>query len=108
MLNVTFSDAAPFYYQVTIVTKRALVALWRSHDYLFSRLFSHISLSLFISLALLRLGRSVGDLQSRVFGMYVFFRDYFGSRGGVLKRVSFLLFQLLRYCHAGCEYLCGA
>src|ERR1700761_2149558 len=31
-------DATPFLYQLRIVTRRALVALWRSPDYIFTRL----------------------------------------------------------------------
>jgi ATP-binding cassette, subfamily G (WHITE), member 2, PDR len=62
-------DAAPFIYQVKEVTVRSLTALWRSPAYVWTRLFIHAFISLFVSLSLLQLGHSSRDLQSRVFGM---------------------------------------
>ncbi|KIJ43375.1 hypothetical protein M422DRAFT_115296, partial [Sphaerobolus stellatus SS14] len=53
--------------QVEQVTLRTLTALWRSPDYIWTRLYVHAFVSLFVSLALLDLGNSVRDLQSRVF-----------------------------------------
>lgn len=53
------------------VVKRNNWALWRSPDYVFSRLFVHVFISLFISLSFLQLGHSQRDLQYRVFGMFV-------------------------------------
>ena len=44
-------------------------ALWRSPAYVFSRLFVHGFISLFVSLSFLQLGQSFRDLQYRVFGM---------------------------------------
>lgn len=58
--------AAPFWFQVVTVTKRSLLALWRSPDYIFTRLFVHVFVALFSSLTLLQLGNSVRDLQYRV------------------------------------------
>jgi len=46
------------------------VALWRSPDYVFSRLFVHAFFALFISLSFLNLGHSVRDLQYRVFAIF--------------------------------------
>lgn len=66
---LTFVDAAPFIYQVKEVTVRSLTALWRSPSYVWTRLFVHAFISLFVSLSLLQLGHSTRDLQSRVFGM---------------------------------------
>ena len=48
------------------------MALWRSPEYIFSRLFVSSLISLFISLSFLQLGDSVRDLQFRVFAMYVY------------------------------------
>ena len=59
------ADAAPFWTQVVTVTKRSLLALWRSPDYIFTRLFVHVFVALFTSLTLLQLGNSVRDLQYR-------------------------------------------
>ncbi|OCH88753.1 hypothetical protein OBBRIDRAFT_820018 [Obba rivulosa] len=62
--------ATPFWYQLKVVVKRNNLMLWRSPDYVFSRLFVHAFISLFISLSFLRLGNSVRDLQYRVFGIF--------------------------------------
>ena len=66
-----FVDAASFWVQVKEVTQRNFVSLWRSPDYVFSRLFIHVFVSLFVSLSFLQLGDSQRDLQYRVFGMCV-------------------------------------
>ena len=44
--------------------------LWRSPDYVWSRLFVHAFISLFVSLPFLRLGNDVRDLEYRVFGIF--------------------------------------
>ncbi|EMD42318.1 hypothetical protein CERSUDRAFT_79900 [Gelatoporia subvermispora B] len=62
--------ATPFWYQLKVVTTRNNLMLWRSPDYVFSRLFVHAFISLFISLSFLQLGNSVRDLQYRVFGIF--------------------------------------
>ncbi|KAG9049169.1 hypothetical protein FS837_010988 [Tulasnella sp. UAMH 9824] len=62
--------ATPILYQLQVVVKRSLLSLWRSPDYTWTRLFVHIFLSLFISLAFLNLGLSVRDLQYRVFAIF--------------------------------------
>ncbi|KAF7303089.1 Pleiotropic drug resistance ABC transporter protein [Mycena kentingensis (nom. inval.)] len=62
--------ASPFLYQLRIVTARNYLALWRSPDYLFSRLFVCSFISLFVSLSFLQLGTSLRDLQFRVFAMF--------------------------------------
>jgi hypothetical protein len=72
-----FTDATSFWYQLKTVTKRTSVALWRSPDYVFTRIFVHFFISLFVSLPFLNLGRSTSDLQYRVFSMYVFVFFYF-------------------------------
>lgn len=60
------TDATPFFYQLKTVVSRNNLALWRSPDYVFSRLFVHLFISLFVSLSLLQLKNSVRDLQYRV------------------------------------------
>ena len=61
--------ATPFWTQLQVVAKRNTVALYRMPDYVFSRLFVHVFISLFISLSFLQLGTSSRELQYRVFGM---------------------------------------
>jgi len=62
--------ATPFLYQLKAVVARNNLALWRSPDYVFTRLFVHAFISLFVSLSLLQLGSAVRDLQYRVFGIF--------------------------------------
>lgn len=62
--------ATPFIFQLKTVVARNNIALWRSPDYVFTRLFVHLFISLFASLSLLQLGHSVRDLQYRVFGIF--------------------------------------
>ncbi|KAH8101046.1 P-loop containing nucleoside triphosphate hydrolase protein, partial [Phellopilus nigrolimitatus] len=62
--------ATPFLYQLKTVVARNNLALWRSPDYVFTRLFVHAFISIFASLSLLRLGTSSRDLQYRVFGIF--------------------------------------
>lgn len=61
--------AAPFWLQLKEVVIRNNRALWRSPEYVFSRLFVHGFISLFVSLPFLQLGNGTRDLQYRVFGM---------------------------------------
>lgn len=62
--------ATPFLYQLRMVVGRNNLALWRSADYLFTRIITHGNVALFPSLSLLQLGFSVRDLQYRVFGIF--------------------------------------
>ncbi|KAI0660568.1 ABC-2 type transporter-domain-containing protein [Cubamyces menziesii] len=62
--------ATPFWTQLRWVVHRNNLKLWRSPDYVFSRLFVHAFISLFVSLSFLQLGHSVRDLQYRVFGIF--------------------------------------
>ncbi|OSX66986.1 hypothetical protein POSPLADRAFT_1072131 [Postia placenta MAD-698-R-SB12] len=62
--------ATPFFYQLRVVVERNSTMLWRSPDYVFSRLFVHGFISLFVSLPFLQLGNSMRDLQYRVFGIF--------------------------------------
>lgn len=62
--------ATPFLFQLKTVVSRNNTALWRSPDYVFTRLFVHLFISLFASLSLLQLGHSVRDLQYRIFGIF--------------------------------------
>ena len=61
--------ATPFSYQLRVVTKRSFVGLWRSPNYVYTRVFIHAVISLILSLSWLQLGQSVRDLQYRLFAM---------------------------------------
>ncbi|TFY71815.1 hypothetical protein EVG20_g1190 [Dentipellis fragilis] len=62
--------ATNFLTQLAVVTNRNFVALWRSPDYVFTRLFVHLFISLFVSLPFLQLGNSQRDLQYRTFSIF--------------------------------------
>ncbi|KAM5536016.1 hypothetical protein V8D89_010274 [Ganoderma adspersum] len=62
--------ATPFWQQLRCVLQRNNTKLWRSPDYVFSRLFVHAFISLWISLSFLQLGSGSRDLQYRVFGIF--------------------------------------
>lgn len=70
-LTLNSTDATSFLYQLRIVVERNNLALWRSPEYIFTRLFVAAFISLFISLSFLQLGTGTRDLQFRVFSMYV-------------------------------------
>ena len=61
--------ATPFWYQLRVVTKRSFVGLWRSPNYVYTRVFIHAVISLTLSLSYLQLGHSMRDLQYRLFSM---------------------------------------
>jgi ATP-binding cassette subfamily G (WHITE) protein 2 (SNQ2) len=61
--------STPFLYQMKTVAERSFVTLWRSPNYIYTRLFIHVAISLIVSLSYLQLGTSARDLQSRVFAM---------------------------------------
>ena len=61
--------ATPFWYQLRVVTKRSFVGLWRSPNYVYTRVFIHAVISLILSLSYLQLGQSMRDLQYRLFAM---------------------------------------
>lgn len=70
ILTFYFLDATSFLYQLGVVVRRNNLALWRSPEYIFTRLFISAFVSLFVSLSLLQLGNSKRDLQFRIFSMY--------------------------------------
>ena len=61
--------STPFLFQMKTVAARSFVTLWRSPNYIYTRLFIHVIISLIVSLSYLQLGTSARDLQSRVFAM---------------------------------------
>ncbi|KZT54856.1 hypothetical protein CALCODRAFT_437933 [Calocera cornea HHB12733] len=62
--------ATSLVYQLRLVSERALVALWRKPEYVWSRLFIHLVISFWVSMTFLRLGNSLQDLQYRVFAIF--------------------------------------
>lgn len=69
--NASTQYATPFLYQLKTVALREFVALWRSPDYICTKLCMHASVALVVALAFLQLENGVRDLQSRVFVMLV-------------------------------------
>ena len=61
--------STPFLFQMKTVAERSFVTLWRSPNYVYTRLFIHVVISLIVSLSFLQLGTSSCDLQSQVFVM---------------------------------------
>lgn len=59
--------ATPLWHQIKIVCKRTNVAFWRSPNYGFTRLYSHIALALITGLVFLQLDDSRSSLQYRIF-----------------------------------------
>ncbi|KAL5335822.1 ABC-2 type transporter-domain-containing protein [Aspergillus crustosus] len=62
--------ATPLWHQVKTVCKRTNIVFWRSHKYGFTRLFTHISISLITGLAFLQLDNSRASLQYRIFVLF--------------------------------------
>ncbi|KAL7416336.1 putative ATP-binding cassette transporter [Mrakia frigida] len=63
--------STPFLFQLKTIVARTLKGFWRMPDYGYTRLFSHLSISLITSLTFLNLGSSVQDLQYRVFAIFI-------------------------------------
>ncbi|KAJ8515436.1 hypothetical protein ONZ45_g7152 [Pleurotus djamor] len=68
--KVTSTYATSTWHQLKVVVQRNNLALWRSPDYIFSRLFVCAFVSFFVSLSFLQLGNSSRDLQFRVFAIF--------------------------------------
>jgi ATP-binding cassette, subfamily G (WHITE), member 2, PDR len=62
--------ATPLAFQLRTVVKRINLAFWRSPNYLFTRLFSHVIIGLITGLTYLNLDDSRQSLQYRVFVMF--------------------------------------
>ncbi|PGH27237.1 hypothetical protein AJ80_01194 [Polytolypa hystricis UAMH7299] len=62
--------ATPLWHQIKVVCKRTNVAFWRSPNYGFTRLFSHVALALITGLAFLQLDDSRSSLQYRIFCIF--------------------------------------
>lgn len=61
------ADSTPFWTQFQVVISRTFLSFWRSPDYVFTRLFNHISIALVVGLTFLNLSASSASMQYRVF-----------------------------------------
>lgn len=59
--------STPLSYQIVQVMKRANLALWRSPNYGFTRLFNHVCVALLTGVVFLHLENSVESMQARIF-----------------------------------------
>lgn len=62
--------ASPFSHQLKVVMHRSNVSLWRSPNYLFTRLFNHVVIALLTGLTYLQLDDSRSSLQYKIFVMF--------------------------------------
>ncbi|KLU92926.1 hypothetical protein MAPG_11875 [Magnaporthiopsis poae ATCC 64411] len=62
--------ASPFSHQLKVVIHRSNVSLWRSPNYLFTRLFNHVVIALLTGLTYLQLDDSRSSLQYKIFVMF--------------------------------------
>ncbi|KAK6212499.1 hypothetical protein LQW54_005273 [Pestalotiopsis sp. IQ-011] len=64
--------AAPLAYQIQLVTKRQMVALWRNPDYVWNKMGLHISNALFGGFTFWMIGDGSFDLQLRLMAVFNF------------------------------------
>ncbi|OTB09671.1 hypothetical protein M426DRAFT_50610 [Hypoxylon sp. CI-4A] len=69
-LSLQREYASPLAHQLKIVIKRTNISFWRSPNYLFTRVFNHVVISLLTGLTYLRLDDSRSSLQYKVFVMF--------------------------------------
>lgn len=62
--------ASPLWHQVKVVGRRTHLAFWRSRNYGFTRLFTHVVIALITGLAFLQLDDSRSSLQYRIFVIF--------------------------------------
>ncbi|RDW58343.1 hypothetical protein BP5796_12273 [Coleophoma crateriformis] len=64
--------ATPLWTQLRLVTHRQQIALWRNPDYVWNKVFLHVSTGLFCGFTFWMLGDRVQDLQLRVLAVFNF------------------------------------
>lgn len=69
-LEVEREYATPLWQQVKMVCNRTNIAFWRSRNYGFTRLFTHVVIALVTGLAFLQLDDSRASLQYRIFVLF--------------------------------------
>ncbi|EAW12683.1 putative ABC transporter [Aspergillus clavatus NRRL 1] len=62
--------ATPLWHQIQVVCKRTNLVFWRSRNYGFTRLFTHVVIALITGLAFLNLDDSRASLQYRIFVIF--------------------------------------
>ncbi|KAJ5148631.1 hypothetical protein N7448_000209 [Penicillium atrosanguineum] len=62
--------ASPLWHQIKVVGQRTHLAFWRSRNYGFTRLFTHVVIALLSGLAFLQLDDSRSSLQYRIFVIF--------------------------------------
>jgi ATP-binding cassette subfamily G (WHITE) protein 2 (SNQ2) len=68
----TANFASPIKYQIVLVTKRRLIALWRNPDYIWNKIGVHVTNSLFAGFTFWKLGDGTHDLQFRLMSVFNF------------------------------------
>jgi ATP-binding cassette subfamily G (WHITE) protein 2 (SNQ2) len=68
----TADFASPIKYQIALVTKRRLIALWRNPDYIWNKIGVHVTNSLFAGFTFWKLGDGTHDLQFRLMSVFNF------------------------------------
>jgi ATP-binding cassette subfamily G (WHITE) protein 2 (SNQ2) len=68
----TADFASPIKYQISLVTKRRLIALWRNPDYIWNKIGVHVTNSLFAGFTFWKLGDGTHDLQFRMMSVFNF------------------------------------
>jgi ABC-type multidrug transport system permease subunit len=64
--------ATPLWTQLKLVTHRQQVALWRNPDYVWNKVFLHVSAGLFCGFTFWKMGTEVADLQLRLLSVFNF------------------------------------
>ena len=68
----TADFATPIKYQLVLVTKRQLIALWRNPDYIWNKMGLHVTNSLFAGFTFWMIGDGTFDLQLRLMSVFNF------------------------------------
>ncbi|KAI8622996.1 multidrug resistance protein CDR1 [Xylariaceae sp. FL1651] len=64
--------AAPISYQIQLVTRRQLLALWRNPDYVWNKIGLHVSNGLFAGFTFWKIGNGSFDVQLRLMSVFNF------------------------------------
>ncbi|KAI1422119.1 putative ABC multidrug transporter [Xylaria sp. FL1777] len=66
------SFAAPILYQISLVTRRQLLSLWRNPDYVWNKIGLHVSNALFAGFTFFKIGKGSFDVQLRLMSVFNF------------------------------------
>ncbi|KAI0536310.1 putative ABC multidrug transporter [Xylaria digitata] len=91
--------AAPIPYQISQVTRRQLLSLWRNPDYVWNKIGLHVSNGLFAGFTFWKVGNGSFDAQIRLmsvfnflFPLFIHNRDIFETREKKSKTYSWIAF----------------